>query len=162
MSATATELLADLSRPGQPMRLFAAIEAETRRRVGHRLFTLLYVDGAEVARIHSNRPDDYPVSGRKLMGPTPWGDLVLRDQKPFVGRDMDAIRWAFFDHEQIRGLGLGAVINIPVVYDGATIGTMNMLDVEMAYGEDDAAKVADLAPLLIPAFLSAGLLPRSS
>jgi len=48
--------------------------------VGHELSTLLYVDGAEVARARSSRPAEYPVSGRKPMGPTPWGEHVMKGQ----------------------------------------------------------------------------------
>ncbi len=148
-------LTAALEQPGQPETLYRALDAETKRLVGHRLFTLLYVDGQEVARVYSNTPAAYPVFGRKPMGPTPWGAHVLEGRKPYLGRDMAAIRWAFFDHELIASLGCGSVINIPIVYDGMTIGTMNLLDAEHHYTEADVPKVAALAPVLIPAFLIA-------
>ena len=89
------------------------------------------------------------------MCQTPWGDLVLKNQKPYLGRDKPAIRWAFFDHALIESMGLGSVINIPVVYDGACLGTMNLLDAEYHYRPEHVAPVAALAPLLIPAFLEA-------
>jgi hypothetical protein len=148
-------LSALLASPGQPRRLYDAFEETTRELTGHRLFTLLYVDGAEVARVHSSRPAEYPVSGRKTMGPTPWGAHVLAGRRPFVGRDVAAIRWAFFDAPLIESMGLGSVINIPVVFDGATIGTMNLLDAEFRYRDEDAAPLLRIAPLLVPAFLAA-------
>jgi hypothetical protein len=144
-----------LAAPGQPETLYRALDATTKSRVGHKLFTLLRVDGSEVARVYSNQPEAYPVFGRKPMGPTPWGALVMEGRQPFLGRDMEAIRWAFFDHALIASLGCGSVINIPIVYDGETIGTMNLLDAEHHYTEADIPKVAELAPLLIPAFLIA-------
>jgi GAF domain-containing protein len=150
-----TELASLLARPGQPDTMFKAVDDAVRDRVGHQLFTLLYVDGGEVARCYSSRPAEYPVAGRKPMGATPWGDLVLRGQQPYVGRDKAGIRWAFFDHALIESMGLGAVINIPVIYDGAVIGTMNVLDAEHSYGEHQIPLLLDLAPLLIPAFLQA-------
>lgn len=149
------DLLATLGLPGQPETAYRALDAATRAVPGHRLFTLLYVDGAEVARVYSSRPAEYPVAGRKAMGPTPWGDLVLRRHQPFLGRDSAAIRWAFPDHALIESMGLGAVINIPVLYDGACIGTMNLLDAEYAYQPEHIAPVAALAALLVPAFLEA-------
>ncbi|WP_252192858.1 GAF domain-containing protein [Rhizobium sp. CSW-27] len=155
-------MLALLREPSQPTCLYHALEAETQRRIGHRLFTLLYVDGDAVARVYSSRPDEYPVSGRKHMDKTPWGDLVLRRREIFLGVDDEAIRWAFFDHEQIARMGLGCVINIPVIYDGQTIGTMNLLDVAHSYTEEHVAQIADLAPLLIPAYLTARAAGRSS
>jgi GAF domain len=149
------EILNALERPGQPEITFAALDRLTKSLVGHQLLTLLYVDGDEVARVYSNRPAEYPVSGRKPMGQTPWGELVLKDRKPYLGRDREGIRWAFFDHALIESMGLGSVINIPVVYDGACLGTVNLLDAEHHYRPEHVAPVAALAPLLVPAFLEA-------
>lgn len=148
-------LLPILSQPGQPGVFFDALAERLKDSVGYRLFTLLYVDGDEVARIYSSNPDAYPVSGRKHMGPTPWGDHVLKGQKPWLGMDMDAIRWAFFDHELIASLGLGCCINIPVIYDAEVIGTIALLDVEHRYTEDHLAAALPFAPLTIPAYLAA-------
>jgi hypothetical protein len=144
-----------LAEPGQPEMLFRAFDAATKRLVGHELFTLLYLDGDEVARCYSNRPTEYPVSGRKPMNATPWGDHVLKGKKSFLGRDKAAIRWAFFDHELIYSMGLGSVINVPAVYDGQVIGTINILAPEFFYKEEHIAPVERLAPLLVPAFMTA-------
>ncbi len=148
-------LLAAQAEKGQPLPVFKALDDLCKELVGHELFTLLYVDGQEVARIYSNRPEEYPVSGRKLMGPTPWGDLVLKNRQPFIGYDKEAIRWAFFDHELIESMGLGSVINVPVIYDDAVIGTLNLLAPEHYYREEQVALVEQLAPALVPAFLAA-------
>ena len=152
-----TPLCDDLSNalrlPGQPQALFKALHQLTAALVGHKLFTLMVVDGDEVSRVYSNRPAEYPVSGRKPMGPTPWGDLVMRQQKPFLGRSKVDIRWAFFDHVLIESMGLGSVINVPVVYDGKTVGTMNLLDVEHHYTDQHLALLLPVAPFLVPAFL---------
>lgn len=155
MTEDVTEILAALEGPGQPDKVFQAIDVRAKSIVGHQLFTLLYVDGDEVARIYSNRPAEYPVSGRKPMGKTPWGDLVLKSRKPFLGRDKADIRWAFFDHALIESMGFGSAICVPVVYNGACLGTMNLLDAEHRYRDEHVPLVARLAPLLIPAFLEA-------
>lgn len=149
------DLIGLLAEPGQPNFFYDALDAALARHVGHRLLTLLCTDGDEVARVYSNMPDVYPVFGRKPMGVTPWGDLVLRRQLPFLGRDREAIKWAFFDHELIASIGLNAAINIPVVYDGETIGTINLLHEEFFYEETHVEIARKFAPLLIPAFLEA-------
>lgn len=149
------ELLAHLAEPGQPYPIYRAMEAATQALVGHRLFTLLYVDGQDVARVWSSHLEAYPVTGRKTMGATPWGKQVLGEKRAFLGRDMQAIRWAFYDHELIASLGCGSAINIPIVYDGAAIGTMNLLDAEFAYREEQVDLLQPLAAALIPAFLLA-------
>lgn len=155
MSDDLATLSALLREPGQPDTVFKAFDAITKRLVGHELFTLLYVDGSEVARIHSNRPAEYPVSGRKPMGPTPWGKHVMEGKQSYLGKDKAGIRWAFFDHELIESMGLGSVINVPAIYDGKVIGTINLLAPEHHYREEHVAPVERLAPLLVPGFLAA-------
>ena len=155
MTATAAGILASLAGAGQPWGTYRAVDAMIQERVGHRSLTLLVVDGEEVARVYSTTPAEYPVAGRKPMGPTPWGDLVLRRRQPFLGRTMADMRWAFFDHELIASMGNGSIINVPVVYDGSCLGTINATHAEHHYREEHVPLVAELAPLLIPAFLSA-------
>src|SRR3954447_26934398 len=137
-----------LAEPDQPATLFRAFEAAAARLVGHELFTLLYVDGQEVARIYSSRPAEYPLSGRKPMGPTPWGEHVMKGRKSYLGRDKASIRWAFFDHVLIESMGLGSVVNVPVLYDGNVLGTINLLAPEFHYREEHVAPIERLAPLL--------------
>jgi hypothetical protein len=149
---TVADLLTVLGQPGQPNSLYAALDRATKAIAGHRLFTLLYVDGDDVVRTYSNRPAEYPVSGRKPMGKTPWGDHVLRGAKPYLGRDAAGIRWAFFDHALIESMGLRSVINIPVIYDGLCIGAMNLLDVEHHYQGHHVDALIPYGQLLIPAF----------
>uniref|UniRef100_UPI003100D4AE GAF domain-containing protein n=1 Tax=Neorhizobium sp. EC2-8 TaxID=3129230 RepID=UPI003100D4AE len=55
----------------------------------------------------------------------------------------------------IASLGLNSAINIPVVYDGETIGTINLLHEEFFYEEKHVEIAKKFAPLLIPAFLEA-------
>jgi hypothetical protein len=124
--------------------------------IGHKLFTVLLHDApaGKVVRCYSSRPDDYPVQGSKHMGPTPWGDLLLRQGKPFLGNDDAAIRWAFPDHEQILAMGLGSAINLPVRCSGTTLGTLNLLH-ETGYYRDEHLEIgailaAILAPLMMP------------
>ena len=149
---TLPDLLTVLGQRGQPNSLYVALDRATKEIAGHQLFTLLYVDGDEVVRTYSNRPAEYPVSGRKPMGKTPWGDLVIHGAKPYLGRDKAGIRWAFFDHALIESMGLGSAINIPVIYDGRCIGAMNLLDVEHHYEQHHVEKLMPYGQLLIPAF----------
>jgi hypothetical protein len=145
-------LLPLLAKPNQPERLYAALDAALAKDVGHKLLTLLCVDGSDVARVYSTQPDAYPLSERKPMGATAWGHKVLTNQEPFLGPDRESIMWAFYDHELIARLGLGSAITVPVVYDGTTLGSLNLLHEEHVYGIDHLKRVAKYAPLLIPAF----------
>lgn len=125
--------------------LYKALEQASARLVGHKLFTLLIaVDGGTfVQRVYSSNEAAYPLFGRKAMGPTPWGDHVLKGKKNWMGNDAEAIRWAFPDHELIASLGLASCINIPVQAFGKVVGTLNILDVAHAYTEEKM-RVAEL------------------
>lgn len=121
------------------------------RLVGHQLFTVLIYDGSsdDVLRAYSNQPDKYKISGRKQMGPTPWGTLVLKQGQPYLGSNADDIRWAFPDHELILSMGLESSLNLPIRYDGRTLGTLNLLHQAGHYRPEHITLVKLIAPLLI-------------
>lgn len=78
-------------------------------------------------------PAVYPVCGRKKKRDTAWSDYVLRDRQVFRANTLKAIRAAFEDHATIASLGLGSVLNIPVLRTvvardaGWCVGTINLL-----------------------------------
>ena len=148
-------LYAAMQQPGQPDTFFTALTDLIREEVDYVLFTLLAVDGAEVVRIYTSDAVHYPVSGRKPMGDTPWGRLVIGEKKSFLARDPEGLRWAFFDYELIASLGGGSQINVPVVYNGHCIGTINLTHRDGYYNEAHLSKVEAIAPLLVPYFLQA-------
>ena len=152
--AASTEVMV---RAATPQALYRRIDSAVKSLVGHRLFTLLVVveGGREVERIYSSDPVAYPLTGRKPMGPTPWGDHVINGLQPWHGRTMADIRWAFPDHALIESLGCGSCINIPVIVMGRMIGTMNVLDAENAYADEAVATLALFAPLLALPFSEA-------
>jgi GAF domain-containing protein len=133
-----------------PVAVFRAAEQASAALVGHRLFTVLFVvpGGAEVERVHSSDPAAYPLTGRKRMGPTPWGEHVLVRGRAWMGNTPEEIRWAFPDHELIARLGCGACINIPVREGGAVIGTLNILDAAGAYTTAEVATAEVIAGFL--------------
>ena len=134
--------------------IYAAVEAGLRDLIGHRLFTLLALSpsGAEVERFYSSDPDAYPLTGRKTVGDTPWGRLVLDGKQPYLGRNAADIRWAFGDHELIESLGLRSVINIPILQTGKLLGTMNLLDAEDHYDQDDLRVATLFGVYLVSSF----------
>lgn len=148
-------LSAALATAEQPEAVYRAVEKLLADRIGFGLFTLLVLtpDGQEVQRVFSTNLEAYPLAGLKRMGPTPWGDLVLAQRKPFLGRNADDIRWAFPDHELIASLGLASVVNVPVVAMGRVLGTFNVLGKAEQFSEADVRTVQSIAPLLVAPFL---------
>ena len=145
-----TQSLADLT----------AIEDAVAREVGFRLFTILVFrnEGREMERVHSSRPAEYPVGGRKDVGRDVAGDWLrtsLVDQVPFFGRSKADVDRIFQDAELIASLGCGSIINAPVIADGTTVAVLNVLDAQGAYSDDDVDAVRDIARRGTAAILAA-------
>lgn len=140
----------------QPDAAIAGFAAICAQRFGLRLLTVFAWDAGDdlCTRIWSNRPDAYPFPATKPMGPTPWGDTVLRARKPWCGPAVQDMRAAFFDHMLIASLGCGACLSAPVVWQDRVIGAVSVLDAEGAYGQADAEALGAMTWALIPALLA--------
>ncbi len=153
-------LLAEaLGDPDQPLRICRALEKLSGETIGHQLFTVMRFDSdrSEVQRIHSSLPSAYPAGGRKQKKATAWADQVLGEMKVFRGNSPADIRSAFDDHETILGLGVGSVLNIPVVFEGRCEGTINLLHQAGWYRPEDERIGLLLATFLIPVLLNGNL-----
>lgn len=148
-------LTAALAGAEQPTDVYLAVQQVLAECLGFGLFTLLVCteDVTQVRRVHTSNPQAYPVAGLKQMGPTPWGDRVLKNQQCYVTGDAQGIRWAFPDHALIASLGLASAINVPLVAMGRVLGTINVLDAAGRYGEADVDVVRCVAPYLVAPFL---------
>lgn len=141
--------------PDQPAVTFRALDAALAERPGHRLFTILVHHPAaqQSERFYSNLPAEYPVGGRKPVTDSPWMQQVIHGGQPWIGRNADAIRWAFYDSETILALGCESCLNMPVRWRGETLGTLNLLHGAGHYTEADIPHVALLAHLALPALM---------
>jgi GAF domain-containing protein len=129
---------------------FRELERQLSEVIGFRLFTVLQVDFPEVVRLYSSNHEAYPVTGRKLMGPTPWGAHVIIEGQPWLGYNSADLNWAFPDHALIRSLGCGSCLSIPVRENDQTLGTLNILDAEGRYSQDDLICANAYATSAIP------------
>ncbi len=138
---------------GQPQALLAAIGRVAAEAMDCALFTVMrfHENAMEVERLYSSDTAAYPVGGRKAKRDTPWGHQVLTERKIFVGEGEAAIRAAFDDHATILGLGLRAIINVPVVYADSCLGTVNFLKREPAISAADVVAATALALIATPA-----------
>lgn len=153
IALAAARLSEALAASGQPAPVFEAFDRLVAEAIGHRLFTILAwrpADG-DVERVYSSRPGDYPLLGRKRMGPTPWGSRVLGEGQSWFGEGAEAIRWAFPDHELILSLGCESCLNAPVRHDGAVLGVVSALDGPGRYGTNDLEALVALSGFLVPA-----------
>ncbi len=125
---------------------YASIGEEAQRRFGWKLFTAMrYLPSGEVERAHTSNPDAYPLAGRKPRRDTPWSRQVLVRGEPYYANDAAGIRFAFEDAEKILGLGLGAVINVPMTSDERVLGTLNFLREAGGYRVEQVSEALALA-----------------
>ena len=137
----------------QPTATFAAIDAALAATTGHILFTILihHPGLKQSERFYSNMPDAYSVGGRKPVTDTVWMQRVIGAGEPYIGRTRADIAEVFYDHELIGSLGCESVLNLPVRWQGQTLGTLNLLHRAGWYGESDVAMTRLFAHLALPA-----------
>ena len=136
---------------------FAAAELAAKEVIGHRLFTIMafHTDSVEVERLYSSNQEAYPPGGRKQKRDTAWGQQVLERGEPYIGSTAHEIRANFNDHDVILGLGLESVLNVPVKFEGQTIGTMNLLHDENYYDTNHLALATEIATILAETLVNA-------
>ena len=126
------------------------------RLVGHKLLTLMVIDrsGKYVERVYTNNKKIYPLLGTKAIPANAWTKRVLIEKKEFLGSNFKQIKKLFFDHETIKSLGCGSIINLPVINNNKVLGTLNILHKENYYNKTSLKNVRDFAQLLSPYFIS--------
>ncbi|WP_236788148.1 GAF domain-containing protein [Amycolatopsis sp. GM8] len=132
----------------------STVEERVRAAIGVRLFTVLawIPERRAMRRVYTSHPEHYPVGGEKSVEiSSGWLERCIVRQEPYLGPDRVAVREVFADHELIDSLGCGAVINVPVVDAGETLGALNILDAEGRYDEASVAAAVKLAPFAVPA-----------
>ncbi len=136
---------------------FAAVGAATSALLGPGLLTInAYAPAtSEVVRLWSSDPASYPVGGRKSKGDTPWTRQVLHRGEVYVGEGDAALAEVFDDVETIRGLGLSAVVNVPVCQHGRCVGTFNFLAARHAWTPVEVTTLRLLAQLALPGITAA-------
>ena len=141
--------------PDQPGATFRAIDAALAEAPGHILFTILAHHPAlkQSERCYTNKPDAYPIGGRKPVTDSPWMQRVIHGGNPYIGRSRHDIEQNFFDHALIVSLGCESILNMPVRWRGETLGTLNLCHRAGFYDEGHLPPVRLIAHLALPALL---------
>jgi hypothetical protein len=151
-------ILATLAETDQPLATFRAVDAALAETPGHILFTVLvhHRVARQSERFYSNKPDAYPVGGRKPVTDSAWMQRVIHGGQPYIGRTREDIAANFFDHALINSLGCESILNMPVRWNGQTLGTLNLCHGAGHYDENHLPQVRLIAYLAAPALLMVG------
>jgi hypothetical protein len=152
-----TRVAEALMQAGQPQALFLALDRAMGATLGHRLFTVLryHPEAQETERLYTSQGAAYPVGGRKAVRPTPATACLFGERRPYIGRTAADIRASFGDAELILSLGCESVLNLPVVFDGRILGTVNLLHAAGWYDAGDVPLGLTFAALAVPGYLAA-------
>lgn len=77
-------------------------------------------------RLYSSHGNRFPVQGRKRKTLTPWTETLFVRGEVFVAEGVAALEQTFDDYEQMRPLGLNAVVNVPLLKDRQCYATFNV------------------------------------
>ena len=167
MSPPLTESLARVADAwrdaDQPRATFEAAGEAFREQIGFGLYTVTHIlpGGREVERLYSTNPQAYAVGGRKPVIPNAFREQMFGTGTPFLGRTPADFSPYFPDHAFIVSLGLGCVINVPLFFAGAPLGSINLLDREGTYDTQHVAPATAIARMVVPALIARGLTAAS-
>jgi hypothetical protein len=149
-------LAAAMAAPEQPEATLVALDHALAATIGHKLFTVLVINAekGQNQRYYSNQPEAYPVGGHKPMHREgDYYEQVVVGGRPRFLYDRDDIIRAFPDHPLILSLGCESGVNVPVRWNGQTLGGLNLLHEAGWYGEADGPLLSTFAALAVPALL---------
>lgn len=104
-----------------------AVESIATARMQVTIFSasVFLPEAMELQRIHSSRPDVYPVGARKSKRGTSWAEQVLQRRQVFIGEGPLEMAAAFDDQERMASVGIRSIINVPVVVGDRCLGVLN-------------------------------------
>ena len=107
--------------------VFSTIQRIAVARMDVSMFSasICFLETMELERIHSSRPDVYPVGGRKSKRQTSWARQVMEERRIFVGEGPLEMAAAFDDQERMASLGIRSIVNVPVVVRDRCLGVLN-------------------------------------
>lgn len=137
--------------PGSGRLSFAALSDRLAEWPGHRLFTVMAYGGGSSRRLWSSRPDIWPQGGAKpLPQDSELYRIVVARGVPRLVEGRAAIEAAFADHALILAAGCCSAINMPVRWQGRTLGALNLLHQAGHYSGLDFGRLAVLADTAAP------------
>lgn len=148
-------LAAALRTPLDPAAQWEAVATALQGAFGWTVFSINRYDAAtdESDRVYSTAPETWPVGGRKQRKPNFWSAQVIDRGEIHIGSTAADIEAVFSDHVQIAAHGCASILNIPVRYDGKTLGALNLMHQAHHYDGCNRALALAFAALVVPVFL---------
>lgn len=129
----------------------------TLRDVGAMLFTVMSYNPVtqRSRRTFSDNHQAYPLSGEKPLSVGIWSQTVVDRREPFIANTIEDIAIVFPDHPLIKSLGLGSVLNVPIIAGDGVRATINILHETGYFTPERVQKALALTPFYAAATLAA-------
>lgn len=75
----------------------------------------------------------WPVNGTKRKTRSPWTETLFVRGQPFVAAGDEAMGHAFNDYDQMKALGINAVVNVPLWQNNLCYATFNVFGTQGAW-----------------------------
>jgi transcriptional regulator with GAF, ATPase, and Fis domain len=147
-----TELAAALREPLDRQAQLDALAAALQRAFGWKQFTINRYEAAadETSRVYSTAPETWPIAGRKKRKTSGWSERVIDRGEINLSSTAADIEAVFGDHAKVAAHGCASIFNIPVRYDGRTLGALNLMDAAHHYDGCDRGLALAFAALAVP------------
>lgn len=108
--------------------ILKAVSDAAKHLIGFKLFTVMVFDAERfaVTRIFTSAPQEFPLAQTKQKTRDGWAMETLMEHQVNRMNTFDDISRAFEDGAILNRMGIGAMLNVPIVYAGKCLGTMNL------------------------------------
>ena len=132
----------------QPQAGFAALHLLAEAVVGAKMFTVLAFDFPNnvMVRLYSTNEAIYPTNAADPITDSIWERTLIGERRPLVLNDPEAMATLLPNVPELVDLGCEAMLNLPVVIAGKTIGAVNMLAETGRYTAERVESAKALAP----------------
>jgi len=140
----------------QPRAAFDALRRAANELVGAKLFTVLGFDHDRqvMRRLYSTETRIYPEHAEDPITDTIWERTLIGDRKPLVLNSPEAMATLLPNVPELTALGCEAMLNLPVVVAGRSVGALNMLEASGHYTVERVAAARAIAPAAAAILLS--------
>ena len=152
--AILSELAATLREPLDRQAQLDALAVALQRAFGWKQFSINRYDASadETSRVYSTAPETWPIAGRKQRKTSGWSERVIDRGEINLSSTAAEVEAVFGDHKKIEAHGCASIFNIPVRYDGRTLGALNLMHAAHHYDGYDRGLALAFAALAVPLF----------
>jgi transcriptional regulator with GAF, ATPase, and Fis domain len=147
-----TDLAARLREPLDRQAQLDALAAALQRAFGWKQFSINRYDAStdETSRVYSTAPETWPVGGRKKRKTSGWSERVIDRGEINLSSTAAEVEAVFGDHSKIAAHGCASILNLPVRYDGRTLGALNLMHAALHYDGCDRGLALAFTALAVP------------